>query len=93
MSTLEGIRDGQTFNATFDLNRLKAQAKRVYTFMADNQWHTLAEISDATHDPESSVSARLRDLRKPRFGALTVNRRRRLQGTWEYQLAPEGMMF
>ena len=91
--SLEGVRDGITFDSDFDLDRLNAQAKRVYVVMSDNQWHTLAEIAAATNDPESSVSARLRDLRKPRFGGFTVNRRRRSVGTWEYSLAPEGMLF
>ncbi len=52
-------------------------------------WWTLREISQHTGDPEASISARLRDLRKARFGAHTVNRRRRgdpTKGVFEYQL-------
>jgi hypothetical protein len=44
--------------------------------MLDGRWRTLRQISDATGSPEASVSARLRDMRKPRFGASTVDRER-----------------
>jgi len=63
---------GATYSPTHDYARLGAQARRVLTFMADGQWHTLAEIAAATHDPEASISARLRDLRKPEFGGYEV---------------------
>lgn len=85
-----GERDGKTFNPATDLHRLNAQAHRVYEFMWARDWVTLAEIARVTGDPEASISARLRDLRKPKFGGFTVNRRKRTQGTWEYQLISEG---
>lgn len=77
-----------------DTKRLSAQHDRVLRIMRDGQWRTLAELSNATKrftlsaDPEASVSARLRDFRKPRFGAYTVERRRRQGhvGLWEYRM-------
>jgi hypothetical protein len=78
--------DGVTFSPAHDTARLNDQLKRVMRLMLGGGWHTLREISDATGDPESSVSARLRDLRKQRFGGWTVERRRRTQGTHEYQV-------
>lgn len=54
--------------------------------MTDGQWRSLYEISQLTGDPPQSVSARLRDLRKPRFGEYQVNRRNVSGGTFEYQL-------
>lgn len=54
--------------------------------MKDGSWHTLPEIAAGTGDPEASISARLRDLRKPRFGSYVVDRRRRSQGLFEYRL-------
>ena len=66
--------------------------KRVYTLMQDSEWRTLSEIARYTGDSEASISARLRDLRKPKFGGLTVNRRRRSQGLHEYQVLQEGML-
>jgi len=45
------------------------------------------EISSLGY-PESSVSAQLRHLRKPKFGGHTILKRRRFSGhgLWEYQL-------
>ena len=84
---LEGDRDGTTYDTEFDLDRLNKQAKRVYKVMRDGDWWALHEIAEHTGDPEASVSARLRDLRKPKFGGFTINRRRRNDaGLFEYQL-------
>jgi len=46
----------------------------------------LRQISDETGDPESSVSAQLRHLRKPRFGAHTVEREYIQDGIYKYRL-------
>ena len=79
-------RDGATYSHDRDGARLTAQHERVKDFMRDGGWHTLAQISAGTGDPEASVSARLRDLRKPRFGAHQVERRHVANGLWEYRL-------
>ena len=89
---LEGYRDGTTFDPFKDMQRLNEQARRVFELMRDENWRTLREISDATGDPEASVSARLRDFRKPHLGGCTVNRRRRNGGLHEYQLQPAGVL-
>ncbi len=83
---------GATFDPALDEERLNEQTIRIYRLMNDSLWRTLAEISAETGDPEASVSARLRDLRKPDFGAFVVNRRRRTpsSGLWEYRLQPPG---
>jgi len=56
--------------------------------MSDGLWHTLAEMSSRLGFPEASVSARLRDLRKDKFGGRVVERRYVLNGLWEYRLLP-----
>jgi hypothetical protein len=86
MSTVQGIRDGKTFDVNKDLVRLNAQATKVFSVMESGKWFSLRELSDQTNAPEASVSARLRDFRKPKFGAHTVERQRRTNGTWEYRL-------
>ena len=87
MASFDGPRDGETFDEGSDGIRLNAQMRRVAEVMGDSQWRTLREISEVIGDPEASVSARLRDFRKPRFGALVVLRRRRDgAGLWEYRL-------
>ncbi len=81
--------DGKTFEATEDMSRLKAQLARVSALMRDAEWRTLAEISAVTSDPPASVSARLRDFRKEKFGSHTVERRargERKSGLFEYRL-------
>jgi len=81
--------DGETFDPKFDEDRLARQLGRVWNAMQDSRWRTLHEIAGITGDPEASISARLRDLRKPRFGAYVVERNRRGEaerGIFEYRL-------
>ena len=84
--------DGLTYEPKLDMERLGKQMKLVAGYMQCGRWMTLAELSALTGAPEASVSARLRDLRKPRFGGHTVDRRRRSHdsGTWEYRLRRNG---
>lgn len=89
---LDGHRDGATYDATQDYARLNKQARRVFNAMSDGMWRTLRQIADTTGDPEASVSARLRDLRKQRFGAHTVEARRvagARRATWVYRVVPK----
>lgn len=74
--------------------RLTGQHKRVFDYMADREWHTLADISAATGIALTTVSTPLRDLRKPQFGARTVEKRRHVPtgidegaaAVWQYRL-------
>lgn len=78
--------DGETYDHDRDCDRLNAQCLRVWNVMRDHAWHTLPGISAKTGDPEASISARLRDFRKPRFGGYIVERRYVADGLWEYRL-------
>lgn len=81
--------DGETYDPELDQNRLAKQLGRVYDVMRRGAWLTLDEISQMTDDPPASISARLRDLRKRRFGAYVIERRRRgdpADGLFEYRL-------
>lgn len=81
--------DGETYDPESDGIRLNEQALRVWGVIRSGQWLTLSEISATTGDPEASVSARLRDLRKDRFGSFEIDRRRRGRsedGLFEYRL-------
>lgn len=69
--------DGADYVPARDDSRLTGQIKRVADAMRDGRWMALHEIAAATGDPEASVSAQLRHLRKPRFGGHTVDRERR----------------
>ena len=78
--------DGNTYEPELDWQRLTSQMGRVFLLMRDAKWRTLQDISQMAQGSEASVSARLRDLRKERFGAHTVNRRRARGGLFEYQV-------
>ena len=59
-------------------------------------WLTLDELAKLTHYPPASISAQLRHLRKPEYGAFVVEKRQRKESVavrgedfgavWEYQL-------
>ena len=59
--------------------------------MVDGAWRTLNDIEILTRDPQASISAQLRHLKKERFGAHTVDHRPRgdrKNGLYEYRLIP-----
>jgi len=81
--------DGQTYEPEHDEDRLGKQLERVRQLVLDGEWRTLDEIGAHSGAPPASVSARLRDLRKERFGQYNVERRRRgapKDGLWEYRI-------
>jgi hypothetical protein len=85
--TLNGDRDGHTYSHDEDYLRLNRQAKRVFEAMADGLWHRPRELERLTEDNWSSINARLRDLRKAKFGGWDVQKRRLPSGLFEYRLA------
>lgn len=74
---------GATFDAARDGKRLNEQSQRVHAAMIDGVERGLKQIAALTGDPEASVSARLRDLR--RYG-FTVSRRYVERGLWLYRV-------
>ncbi len=86
MSDGLSFRDGETFVQERDGQRLQKQHARVLEALRNGQWWTLAALSAETGDPEASVSARLRDLRKPRFGSHTIERQYVERGLFRYRL-------
>lgn len=79
--------DGDTIDHEQDHGRLAAQLLRVKSLMLDGRARTLAEIAAVTGYPEGSISARLRDLRKEKFGKYTVEKRRIGNGLFSYRVA------
>lgn len=78
--------DGVTFEPDRDHDRLARQLASVRRHLSDGDWHTLAEMSATLGHPEASISARMRDLRKRKFGAHIVERRYVSRGLHEYRL-------
>ena len=89
IQTIEGERSGETYDHNRDGDRLNRQARLVFNLMKDGRWRTLAAIATIVDEPEASVSARLRDLRKKRFGERVVDKRYVGNGLWEYKLVTE----
>jgi hypothetical protein len=77
--------DGECYDPALDQDRLTKQLGRIWALMADERWRSLPAIAAATGDPEASISAQLRHLRKPRFGSYTVERRR-VGNLYEYRV-------
>ena len=77
---------GPEYKPRRDFERLTKQHERVREAMRDGKWRTVAQISRITGDPENSVQAQLRHLRKPRFGGWIVSKRTAYGGLWEYHL-------
>jgi hypothetical protein len=87
--TLHPKFDGADYNPQRDDVRLTGQLLRIWNVVIDSRWHTLKEISEKTGDPEASVSAQLRHLRKPRFGGYTVEREYINNGLYKYRVLPK----
>lgn len=78
--------NGADYDHERDSERLSGQQGRIITAMKNGEWRTLREIAEMTGDPEPSISAQLRHLRKPRFGGHTINRNYAGNGLYQYQL-------
>ncbi len=81
--------DGDTYVRRLDRSRLQSQLNSLKLYLSqDGGWHTLEALSGNLGHSIQSISARLRDLRKPKFGGYEIARRRvpGHRGLWEYSL-------
>ena len=79
--------DGETYDRDQDRVRLESQLVSVRGLMSKtDRWWTLADLERELGYPQASISARIRDLRKPKFGGWEVQRRRVEGGLHEYRL-------
>lgn len=62
------------------------QLQRVERVMRDGGYRSLTEIATRTGDSPQSISARLRDLRKPQYGGFSVNRVPHRDGHYLYRV-------
>jgi hypothetical protein len=80
--------DGVTYSPTRDKGRLQKQLSAVKdTMLRYGGWWSLETLAAYCGAPQASVSARLRDLRKPKFGGYSVEREYRGGGLWAYKLS------
>ena len=78
--------NGSDYDGKRDDDRLRGQQLRIWEATKSGAWMTLGAIAAATGDPEASISAQLRHLRKPRFGSHTVSKRHVGGGLYEYRV-------
>lgn len=79
--------DGTTINPALDTVRLGRALQAVKEALSDGTWWTLAELAARCQCSEAGVSARLRDLRKARFGGHNIEAERcGTSGLWRYRL-------
>jgi len=86
MSIYKDSFNGSDYAPKRDDVRLSGQIERVWVCMKDGCWRSLDQISLATGDPQASISAQLRHLRKDRFGGHTVNKTFMGNGLYTYQV-------
>lgn len=78
-----------------DYERLTKQIDRVHAVLALGQWMTVEQIKIrirdwfSVTDPENSISAQCRNLRKQKFGGYQIERRR-VGNVYEYRKATHG---
>lgn len=91
------VRGGSDLASDWRLNRrrdgarINRQLSAVSDIMHDGEWHTLPELREklkarGIQADVAGISARVRDLRKQKFGGHIVNRRHINGGLWAYQL-------
>ena len=81
--------NGADYDQDRDAARLSAQMDRVWACISDLKPRTLRQIAEATGDPEASISAQLRHLRKPRFGGHNIVKEHIGSGLYLYRLVPQ----
>lgn len=90
--------DGDTYDRAFDYSRLNTQQEKVRHLLLEQaqpgylagRWFTAEEIAQVCGlRLTAGTSARIRDLRKAKFGGYNVESRRRgdaQDGLWEYRI-------
>tara|TARA_R110000822_G_scaffold37824_2_gene105605 strand:+ start:855 stop:1130 length:276 start_codon:yes stop_codon:yes gene_type:complete len=79
---------GSNYQPERDDSRLTKQIDRVYNACSHGDPMTLSQISQKTGDPEASVSAQLRHLRKAKNGEHRVDKLHISSGLYAYRLIP-----
>lgn len=88
MTLAPSIFNGSDYVPERDNARLAGQLLRVFNAMKDGRRRTLREIAGITGDPEASISAQLRNLRKARFGGHAIGKAHLGGGLYNYWLCP-----
>lgn len=77
---------GDGYEVERDHTRLTKALRLVYDVMRDQQWHTLRDIECETNQPQASISAHIRTLRRPENGGYCIHKRYKGNGLHEYRM-------
>lgn len=86
MNAQQSYFDGRTFSPVDDGQRLTRQLDLVKRCLMDGSWWTLTALAAVSGGSEAGVSARIRDLKKPRFGGYVIEKQRVSGGLWRYRI-------
>lgn len=78
--------DGSNYDHNRDGVRLGKQLDKIFNIMKDGVPRTLSQIESLTGEPQASISAQLRHLRKERFGSHLVDKIHCGNGLYLYSL-------
>ena len=82
--------DGDDYVDSRDRQRLKGQMQRVYNCLNDYRWWTVDDICRVTGDRNgASISAQIRNLRKPKFGAYIIEKEHKRNGLYAFRMLPQ----
>ncbi len=60
----------------------------IKAFGKKGEWFKLAQLAELAGGGETAISARIRELRRPEYGAHNVEVRRMSSGTYYYRINP-----
>ena len=84
---IESLRfNGADYKPERDNKRLAGQLLRIFNAMKSGNKFTLSELERITGDPQASISAQMRHLRKKRFGGHTLEKEYLGDGLYQYWL-------
>lgn len=78
--------NGSDYQPARDDARLTEQQARILEAMGDGAARSLSHIATLTGDPEASISAQLRHLRKPKHGSFVVSKTYHGDGLYRYSV-------
>src|SRR5262245_10856013 len=81
---------GASYEPSRDYERMNGQLRRVYEVMKDGHWHSLESLAREAGGTVASVSARVRDFRKRKYGSRLVERKHIKEGLFLYRMVKGG---
>jgi hypothetical protein len=69
-----------------DRKRLKSQRSGVWNILRDHRWHPLTIFKQKVKGSDSSITARIRDARKKKYGGHIIQCARDAAGVYRYRL-------